>query len=96
MEKIKYTSVQYDISILVCLTTVYTGVILVVFIKIKGVKMEFQIFYEMEPNDSRSQRGFRPLPMSAFSQKVQANIIEEVGKVLKEGGEDSVNYKEME
>jgi len=32
VEKIKYISVQYDISILVCLTTVYTGVILVVFI----------------------------------------------------------------
>ena len=56
--------------------------------------MEFQIFYEIETNSNR--KGYRPLPMSAFSQKVQANIIEEVEKVLKKGGEDSVNYKEME
>ena len=56
--------------------------------------MEFQIFYEIDTKGYG--KGFRPLPMSAFSQKVQANIIEEVEKVLKEGGEDSVNYKEME
>ena len=29
-------------------------------------------------------------------ERIDGNIIEEVEKVLKKGGEDSVNYKEME
>ena len=49
--------------------------------------MEFQIYYEVETNSSH--KGFRPLPMSAFSKEVQVNIIKEIEKVLEEGA-DSV------
>ncbi len=55
--------------------------------------MEFQIYYEVETNSSH--KGFRPLPMSAFSKEVQANIIKEIEKVLKEGGDD-INCSEFE
>ena len=60
----------------------------------KGVKMEFQIFYEVETNNSR--KGYRPLPMSAFSEEVQVNIIKEIEKVLKEGADSEAGIKKRE
>jgi len=47
--------------------------------------MEFQIFYEVETNSSH--KGFRPLPMSAFSKEFQEIIIKEIKKVLEEGAD---------
>lgn len=60
----------------------------------KGVNMEFQIFYEVETNNSR--KGYRPLPMSAFSEEVQANIIKEIEKVLEGGADSEAGIKKRE
>ena len=56
--------------------------------------MEFQIFYEVETNSSN--KGYRPLPMSAFSEEVQVNIIKEIEKVLKEGADSEAGIKKRE